>query len=423
MGIAHLLGQLSLPRNLRQALALLHRAATLASLTCPQPAYVYALLLLSEFTGVAPLHPSVFAPYIPKDSSPHLEARKHLERAAFLHFAPAQYRLGFAYEFAEPPFPFDPLLYVQYYLLASQQGEVGADMALSKWFLCGSCGAARSLGPATDDFDKDESLALFFAEKAANRGLPTAQFAMGYYAEVGIGRPASVDSAIHWYTLASQQGNTDAIDRLNALNGPRSGAKGLLMTREEHEDLTRTKVEKRRSMAIERMESGSISPPWEGRHFPGWKEVRTQQQRRRQHPGGGRMVIENIRKSSLGERERGNTSPSAPISTMSPAQISTSLFEPQRTDPVLTRENPSVQTLAQRQPQRCTDQFCDRGRGQVHHCHLHLPNLFALPVRVCPPGAKATKTGGKHKPQTFAEMGFYSAKAEDSHKDKDCVLM
>jgi len=138
-------------------------------------------------------------------------------------------------------------------------------MALSKWFLCGSGGAAGGLSsPATDGFEKDESLALSYAEKAANRGLHTAQFAMGYYAEVGIGRPASVDSAIHWYTLASQQGNTDAIDRLKALNGPRSGAKDLLMTREEHEDLTRTKVEKRRSMAMERMESGSISPPCEG---------------------------------------------------------------------------------------------------------------------------------------------------------------
>lgn len=309
--MAHLLGQLSLPRNPRQALALLHRAATLASLTCPQPAYVYALLLLSELAGVAPLHPSILSPYIPKNSSPHLEARKHLERAAFLHYAPAQYRLGFAYEFAEPPFPFDPLLSVQYYLLASQQGEVRADVALSKWFLCGSCGTAGSLsGPVTDGFEKDEPLALFFVEKAANRGFPLAQFVMGYYAEVGIGRPASVDSAIHWYTLASQQGNADAIDRLKVLNGPkRSVNNGLLMTREEHEDLTRVKVERRRSMAMERMETVSISPPWKGRNFLRWKEVRARQRWQSQHPREGRMVIENIRKNSLGERGAEFTTP------------------------------------------------------------------------------------------------------------------
>ena len=48
-------------------------------------------------------------------SSPSLEARKFVERAAYLGFAPAQYKLGHAYEYAVSPFPFDPLLSVQYY--------------------------------------------------------------------------------------------------------------------------------------------------------------------------------------------------------------------------------------------------------------------------------------------------------------------
>jgi TPR repeat protein len=119
------------------------------------------------------------------------EARRHLERAAYLGFAPAQYKLGHAYEFASPPFPFDALLSVQYYSLASQQGEVEADMALSKWFLCGAEGA----------FDKDEGLAFTFAEKAARRGLPSAEFAMGYYKEVGVGGEKDIQEAMRWYTL------------------------------------------------------------------------------------------------------------------------------------------------------------------------------------------------------------------------------
>ena len=201
MGMAHLLGQLSLKQNPTIALPLLHRAATLATLQVPQPAYVYALLLLSEFTQIAvPL--TLFAPFIPPSSSPTLEARKHLERAAFLHFPAAQYKLGHAYEFAEPPFPFDPLLSVQYYSLASEQGEAEADMALSKWFLCGSGGAAGDIGPAgAGAFEKDEALALTFAEKAAKKGLPSAEFAMGYYAEVGVGRPTDIQAALGWYQL------------------------------------------------------------------------------------------------------------------------------------------------------------------------------------------------------------------------------
>ena len=127
------------------------------------------------------------------------EARLHLERAPFLHFAPAQYKLGHAYEFALAPFPFDALLSVQYYSLASQQGEVEADMALSKWFLCGAKGA----------FDKDENLAFTFAEKAARKGLPSAEFAMGYYKEVGVGGSKDIEAAQMWYQLVSRLGDRD----------------------------------------------------------------------------------------------------------------------------------------------------------------------------------------------------------------------
>jgi TPR repeat protein len=200
MGMAHLLGQLSLQQNITAALPLLHRAATLATLQVPQPAYVYALLLLSEFTQIT-VPPILFGPLIPPNSSPTLEARKHLERAAYLHFPAAQYKLGHAYEFAEPPFPFDPLLSVQYYSLASEQGESEADMALSKWFLCGSNGAAGAPGGGEGGFDKDEALALTFADKAAKKGLPSAEFAMGYYAEVGVGRPKDIKTALGWYQL------------------------------------------------------------------------------------------------------------------------------------------------------------------------------------------------------------------------------
>lgn len=186
LGMAHLLGQLSLPANPAAALPFLQRAATLASTTTPQPAYVYALLLLGEFSP-ASLPPNL----LPQAPIAQSEARRHLERAAYLGFAPAQYKLGHAYEFASPPFPFDALLSVQYYSLASQQGEVEADMALSKWFLCGAEGA----------FDKDEGLAFTFAEKAARRGLPSAEFAMGYYKEVGVGGEKDIQEAMRWYTL------------------------------------------------------------------------------------------------------------------------------------------------------------------------------------------------------------------------------
>lgn len=246
MGMANLMGQLGLPVDVNKAVPLLHRAATLSSIDVPQPAYVYALLLLSEFTHVSvPAH--AFAPYIPPDSSLSLEARKHLERAAFLNFAPAQYKLGHAYEFAQPPFLFDPLLSVQYYSLASQQGEIEADMALSKWFLCGAEGA----------FDKDEGLAYTFAEKAARRGLPSAEFAMGYYAEVGVGGPNNVENARKWYQRAADHGNSDAIDRLQALSQPAA----QVLSRQEHDTITESKLVRKRTQAKQRSEANATARP------------------------------------------------------------------------------------------------------------------------------------------------------------------
>lgn len=78
MGTAHLMGQLDLPRNYEAALSLLQLAATLASIEVPQPAYIYALLLLSEFSHVT-IPENLIKLYIPQSSSPPLEARKHLE--------------------------------------------------------------------------------------------------------------------------------------------------------------------------------------------------------------------------------------------------------------------------------------------------------------------------------------------------------
>jgi TPR repeat protein len=42
------------------------------------------------------------------------------------------------------------------------------------------------------NFEKDESLAFMFAGKAVRKGLPSAEFALRYYAEVGVGGPTTL---------------------------------------------------------------------------------------------------------------------------------------------------------------------------------------------------------------------------------------
>lgn len=403
MGMAHLMGQLDLPVNHESALTLLHRAATLASIDVPQPAYVFALLLLAEFSHVTiPEH--LFKPYVPPSSSAALEARKLLECAAYLNFPPAQYKLGHAYEFAQPPFSFDPLQSVQYYSLASQQGEIEADMALSKWFLCGAEGS----------FEKDEALALTFAEKAARKGLPSAEFALGYYAEVGVGGPKDIEVARKWYTRAAEHGNADAIDRLAALNQPSPQA----LSRQEHDHITETTLIRKRTQAKKRSEvaTGEYVPPREtGLNAP--------------------QVIDVVRKNSA------NFGPGPVQGSVKPAlnplleRTSSASAADARTTTPGSNYNGS--------PQLRPNPPGGRAYPNSHRYTLTdapappLPGVGVRPLSVGgvrpagrPPASRlqsggaqsaaiATPRLSKAGPATFAEMGITSAKLEE----KECVIM
>lgn len=47
-------------------------------------------------------------------------------------------------------------------------------------------------------------MAFTFAEKAAKKGLPSAEFAIGYYYEIGIGGRKDIDLSIKWYTKVGE---------------------------------------------------------------------------------------------------------------------------------------------------------------------------------------------------------------------------
>ncbi|EIW78742.1 HCP-like protein [Coniophora puteana RWD-64-598 SS2] len=383
LGMANLMGQLGLPVAYDAAIPLLHRAATLASIQVPQPAYVYGLLLLGEFSHVT-VPDQYFGPFIPRGSSLELEARKHIERAAYLNFAPAQYKLGHAYEFAQSPFPFDALLSVQYYSLASQQGEIEADMALSKWFLCGAEGS----------FDKDEGLAFTFAEKAARKGLASAEFAMGYYAEVGVGGSKDLVAAQEWYEKASIHGNTDATDRLAALSQPDAQA----LSRSEHDNLTESKLVRKRTQAKQRSEQVG------GPAAPRASTEDTQQ------------VVDLVRKNSRARQPRVTAAAGGPGSL---APVNEQAGAGQRQFPNQHRftlvdpgSNPGTPPPGQSPPHRGGR---PGGPQRVPSGTGSLPT--PQPDQGAPLGGSAG--GKKHAPQTFADMGITTTKLEE----KECVIM
>lgn len=81
-------------------------------------------------------------------------------------------------------------------------------------------------------------MALTFAEKAARKGLPSAKFAMGYYAKVAVGRPKDLKTAMVWYSRARDHGNEDAAARLTALSSSSSQA----LSRQERDNITEAKL-------------------------------------------------------------------------------------------------------------------------------------------------------------------------------------
>jgi TPR repeat protein len=438
MGMANLLGQLGLPARPEVAVPLLHRAATLATVTAPQPAYVFGLLLIDQFAQVSiPSH--LFSSVLPPGTSPQTEARKHLERAAYLNFAPAQYKLGHAYEFALPPFPFDPLLSVQYYSLASQQGEAEADMSLSKWFLCGAEGC----------FDKDESLAYTFAEKAARRGLPSAEFAMGYYAEVGVGGPQDIDNARKWYqrvsnlphvryivclsvSQAAQNGNTDASERLRALSAPQAQS----LSRTEHENITQSTLIRKRTQA----KQDSDARPAELAQRPDMPRADAQQvvalarkNSKVSAPGQGRASTANP--SHLGQGRRPSAIPedvATPPNSGGGRRPSTQIDGPRKP----SHQNSAPSGFAQQQQQQ--QQFANAPRYNLSDKPSPSSTPAPLPGRqqgapppastpithlASPPPAqpptRPVTTAPAMKYETFAQMGIQGGKAQE----KECIIM
>ena len=221
---------MNLDQDPKRAIPLLRQAAERANLEQPNPAYVFGMILAGEYDHVS-IDPALLISSTNKP--PAIEAKEFLERAAYYLYPPALYKMGLNHEFALQGCQFDPLLSIQYYSKASELGEFEADMALSKWFLCGHEGA----------FAKDERLAFTFAEKAARGNLPSAEFALGYYYEVGVGGTIDLNLAKKWYGRAAEHGNDESASRLAALEDAHP------MSRDQHDDLVGDRLVRRRTQA------------------------------------------------------------------------------------------------------------------------------------------------------------------------------
>lgn len=150
----------------------------------PQGAYAYGMLLAGE-------HPSIPTPDgVVQDAT---KAKKSILRAAVLGSPEAQERLGVAYANGDLGCELNPVLSIYYYYLAARQGRNEAERVRSNWFLTGWPGILA----------RNESLAYSYARNAAEDGLETAVFAMGYFYEMGVHVSRDLQKAQAWYSKAA----------------------------------------------------------------------------------------------------------------------------------------------------------------------------------------------------------------------------
>lgn len=182
MGMILLKGLLGQQKNLGEAINMLKRAADNADVDNPHALHELALLYSSDTNNERIIPDEQYAASLFKD-------------AAALGYKFSQFRLGQAYEYGLLGLTIDARMSIAYYSKAAAQEEHQSELALSGWYLTGFQGI----------LEQSDTEAYLWARKAAcaEPPLPKALFAMGYFTEVGIGCPRSLEEAKRWYGRAA----------------------------------------------------------------------------------------------------------------------------------------------------------------------------------------------------------------------------
>ncbi|KAK3071372.1 hypothetical protein LTR53_008751 [Teratosphaeriaceae sp. CCFEE 6253] len=200
LGSILLKGLLGQPRNIGESVTWLKRSAEHADKDHP-----HALHELGTLYERANAAPEVRGKLVQDDAY----ALELFTRAARLGYRTSQFRLGQAYEYGALGLGIDHRASIAWYSKAAAQGEHQAELALSGWYLTGAEGI----------LEQSDTEAYLWARKAAQSEPPLgkAMFAMGYFSEMGIGCPASVDEARRWYGRAAAYKFPKALERLEEL--------------------------------------------------------------------------------------------------------------------------------------------------------------------------------------------------------------
>ncbi|KAH5636247.1 hypothetical protein HBI51_165090 [Parastagonospora nodorum] len=206
LGKACLTGDMGLQGKYREGVKWLKRATESADFQYNSAPYELGLL-----------HETGYGDDIFKDE---VYAVQLFTQAAELGHPLAALKLGEAYEHGQLCCPKDAALSVHYYNTAAQADIPEAMMNLCAWYMVG----------AEPVLEKDENEAYEWAKKAAEHGLPKAEYACGYFTEMGIGCRRDPLEANVWYVKAADHGDERAKQRLAIIQAAASGQSPLSPT-------------------------------------------------------------------------------------------------------------------------------------------------------------------------------------------------
>ncbi|KLU91167.1 protoplast regeneration and killer toxin resistance [Magnaporthiopsis poae ATCC 64411] len=161
-------------------------------------------------------------------------------QAADLGHPEASFRMGDAYEHGRLNCPRDPALSVHFYTGAAERGHAGAMMGLCAWYMVG----------AEPILEKDEEEAYEWAHRAADLGNVKAQYAVGYFTEMGIGCRRDILEANVWYVKAADAGDERAKLRLAAIRAAVSGGTPMDVAAPRNGKIKKSQGEKDESCVI-----------------------------------------------------------------------------------------------------------------------------------------------------------------------------
>ncbi|KAH7069257.1 hypothetical protein FB567DRAFT_456827 [Paraphoma chrysanthemicola] len=205
LGKACLTGDMGLQGKYREGVKWLKRASESADFQYRDAPYELGLL-----------HETGYGDDIFKDE---IYAVQLFTEAAELGHPLAALKLGEAYEHGLLRCPKDAALSVHYYNTAAQADIPEAMMNLCAWYMVG----------AEPVLEKDENEAYEWAKKAAEH----AEYACGYFTEMGIGCRRDPLEANVWYVKAADHGDERAKQRLAIIQAAASGQSHLPPTNDK----------------------------------------------------------------------------------------------------------------------------------------------------------------------------------------------